>query len=49
MLIKRAWSHRSDLNIAGETVAVITRRYIAVLNPISGRGGLFLSTPRVFS
>ena len=29
--IKRAWSHRSDLNVAGETVTVITRRYIAVL------------------
>ena len=31
MRIKRAWSHRSDLNVAGETVTVITRRYIAVL------------------
>ena len=31
MHIKRAWSHRSDLNDAGETVTVITRRYIAVL------------------
>ena len=29
--IKRAWSHRSNLNVAGETVTVITRRYIAVL------------------
>ena len=29
--IKRAWSHRSDLNVAGETVTVITRRCIAVL------------------
>ena len=31
MRIKRAWSHRSDLNVAGETDTVITRRYIAML------------------
>ena len=31
MRIKRAWSHLSYLNVAGETVTVITRRYIAVL------------------
>ena len=36
--IKRAWSHRSDLNVAGEAVTVITRRYIAVLNPRPVRG-----------
>ena len=27
--IKRAWHHLSDLNVADETVTVITRRYIA--------------------
>ena len=31
MRITRAWSHRSDLNVAGEIVTVIKRRYIAVL------------------
>ena len=31
MRIKRAWSHRSDLNVVGETVTVITRPYIVVL------------------
>ena len=29
--VKRAWRHRSDLNVAGETVTVIQRRCIAVL------------------